>query len=361
MLQYLQVYRETKNKILQGDLKPGSKLPAHREMCEDYSVSINTITKAINRLKKEGYVESFRGLGTVVAQPPEQAGQSLSHTISLVTYHQHFMQDAFSYTVQKVFSGSNWSIHSRCSHSNLEWYRDMLADCRKNPPAGMILLTMHPTWFQYGEELLPKPCTKVVLIDHEIPGQRYDLVRSNACAVGRMVAEFLVKKGYRDFVFFSDAKPKEFQSSLSLKGMGEVFARFGISFGPEHYWSFDNPHSFGPHLAPFEDSYNFIRERLRRERPPRVIIAGHDWCAVGAIRAILDSGLSIPDDVAVMSSGTAFDLSAIAGTPKITSVDLFFNDQIRSAAEVLKARLEGDDGPIVYREFSGQILEGETA
>lgn len=360
MLQYLQVYRDTKNKILQGDLKPGSMLPTHRDMCNNYSVSINTITKAINRLKKEGYVESFRGMGTVVTDATKRNLPSLSNTISLVSYHQHFMHDAISFAVQDVFSGSNWSVHSRCTHSNLDWYRDALMDCRKNPPAGMILLTMHPTQYVYDEELLPDPGTKVVLVDHAIPGRQYDLVRSNSYINGKILAEYVLGKGYRNLLFFSEAKPAEIESSLTLKAMREVFIPHGIPFGPEKYRRFDNPHSYGPNKQPFLDSYNFIKDLLQRERP-RAIIAGHDWCAVGAIRAILDAGWSIPDDIAVISSGTPIDLSSFAGTPKITSVDVMFDYQIRVAAELLKARLEGDESPIVYREFSGRILEGQTA
>ncbi len=359
MLQYLQVYRDTKEKILHGDLKPGSRLPTHRDLCDNYSVSINTITKAINRLKKEGYVESYRGLGTVVAETKNHDAPSPSNTISIVSYYQHFMQDAVSFAVQDVFAGSDWSIVSRSTHSNLEWYRDALRHCRKHPPAGMFLATMHPTWFEYTDDLLPDPSTKVVLFEHAIPHRQYDLVRSNEYANGKMLAEFLLRKGYRDFVFLSDARPEELETFVLTRAMRETFAPLGIPLGPEQYWRFDNPHSYGPRLDPFLDSYNCVKDRLQRERP-RVIVASHDWCAVGAIRAVRDAGLSLPDDIAVVSAGTSIDMSALAGVPKITSVDVMLDYQIRVAAETLKARLEGDDSPVIYREFGGRIIEGQT-
>ncbi|MBN1553512.1 MAG: GntR family transcriptional regulator [Phycisphaerae bacterium] len=360
MLQYLQIYKDTKNKILQGDLKPGSKLPPHRDICEDYSVSINTVTRAINLLKKDGYVKSYRGLGTMVVDAETQNTPSAGNTVSLVSYYQHFMQDAASFAIQDVFSGSNWSIHSRCTHSNLQWYREALVDCRENPPAGMVLLTMHPTQFAYGEKLIPSPATKVVLIDHEIPDRCYDLVRSCGYANGKILAKHLVQKGYRDFVLLTDAKPDELAHSRTLQAMRAVFAPCGISFGPEQYRRFENPHSFGPRIDPFQDSYDRVRDMLRHEQP-RAIVTGHDWSAVGAIRAIQDSGLSVPDDVAVASWGTSVDLSSFTGVPEITSVDVMFEEQMRAAAEMLMARLEGDEGPIVYREFSGRIIEGQTA
>lgn len=360
MNSYLQIYGRTREQILNGELKPGARLPAHREMSDQFAVSVATITKAINRLKKEGYVESCRGVGTVVVPPRVASHVVPSQTINVVSYFQQFMQDALSYTVQDVFSGSKWAVNSRCSHSNLQWYRDAIADCRTNPPAGLLLPMMHPLYFSYDDEILPESCTKVVLLNHEIPGRRYDLVRLNAHANGKILAEYLLKRGYRDFVLVSDGKPREVAVDSGVRSLRSTFEREGIAFGPECYRTFDNPHNFGAKLEPFRDSYTYVKEMLQREQP-RVIIAGHDWVAVGAIRAVMDSGLSIPGDVAVASMGTAIDLSAITVIPKITSVDMLFEQQIRVAAEVLKARLEGDDGAVVYREFCGQMREGETA
>jgi DNA-binding GntR family transcriptional regulator len=135
---YLQIYNSTKDRILKGDLKPGMKLPAHRDMCGDYSVSIATVTRAINKLKKEGWVESYRGMGTVVSEPSKTAARPVNKTVCFVSFMQQFQHEAFSYAIQEVFSKSPWTINSRCTHSNLDWYRDFLLECHHNPPAGMI-------------------------------------------------------------------------------------------------------------------------------------------------------------------------------------------------------------------------------
>jgi len=185
-------------------------------------------------------------------------------------------------------------------------------------------------------------------------------VRCNAYANGKILANYLLKRGYRDFVLVSDGKPREVAVDSGVRALRSTLEREGVAFGPERYRTFENPHSFGAKLEPFRDSYTYVKDVLQRERP-RVIIAGHDWVAVGAIRAALDSGLSIPGDLAVASMGTSVDLSAITVIPKITSVDMLFEQQIRVAADVLRARLEGDDGAVVYREYCGQMIEGETA
>lgn len=360
MSTYLQIYNKTKERILKGELKPGMKLPAHREMSSDYSVSVATITKVINKLKIEGLVDSCRGMGTMVAEPSMVATPSASKTICLVSHLQNFQNDLLSHAVQEVFAGSPWQINSRCTHSNLNWYKDYLESCRNNPPAGMIWLTLHPTIFDYTPEIFPEPCTQVVLMVHEIPGQTYDLVRSNLFADGQMLAEYLIGKQYKDCIYLSDAKRDEVVTSPLIKGMGETFREKGIIFGFDQTRLFENPHSYGVRKDPCIDSYNYVKQLLTRERP-RVIVAGHDWCAMGAIRAIQDSGLSMPGDIAVVSAETIVDLSTITSTPTITGIDTLLYYRAKTAAEILKRRLEGDDRPVVYHEIHGRMQEGETA
>jgi DNA-binding LacI/PurR family transcriptional regulator len=195
---------------------------------------------------------------------------------------------------------------------------------------------------------------------HEIPGHTYDLVRSNLFADGEMLAEYLIKKQYNNCIYLSDAKRDEVAISPLINGLSKKFREYGISFGLDQTRLFENPHSYGVRKDPCIDSYNFVKQLLTRERP-RVIIAGHDWCAMGAIRAIQDSGLSIPGEIAVVSAETVVDLSTITSTPTITGIDTLLHYRAKMAAEILKRRLEGDDRPVVYHEIHGKIQEGETA
>ena len=66
---YLQVKRLLTEKINDGLLNPGEKLPSERELCEQYNVSRITIRQALNDLDKEGLIYRAHGKGTFVAQP----------------------------------------------------------------------------------------------------------------------------------------------------------------------------------------------------------------------------------------------------------------------------------------------------
>jgi GntR family transcriptional regulator/MocR family aminotransferase len=61
-----QIYFEIRNAILDGRLRPGTRLPASRALARDLSVSRNTVTTAFDQLIAEGYVEARTGAGSFV-------------------------------------------------------------------------------------------------------------------------------------------------------------------------------------------------------------------------------------------------------------------------------------------------------
>jgi GntR family transcriptional regulator/MocR family aminotransferase len=57
-----------RNCILKGELRPGSRLPATRDLSRQYGLSRGTIVRAFEELKSEGYVECRVGSGTRVSR-----------------------------------------------------------------------------------------------------------------------------------------------------------------------------------------------------------------------------------------------------------------------------------------------------
>ncbi|WP_034838016.1 MocR-like pyridoxine biosynthesis transcription factor PdxR [Endozoicomonas numazuensis] len=64
---FKQIYEALRNKVLNGYLKPGTKLPSSRALAIQLKVSRNTVIAAFDQLLAEGYLESRTGSGTFVA------------------------------------------------------------------------------------------------------------------------------------------------------------------------------------------------------------------------------------------------------------------------------------------------------
>jgi GntR family transcriptional regulator/MocR family aminotransferase len=65
---YRWLYGALRREILEGKLRPGTRLPATRDLAQEYGLSRGTIVAAFEELKSEGYVEGSVGSGTFVSK-----------------------------------------------------------------------------------------------------------------------------------------------------------------------------------------------------------------------------------------------------------------------------------------------------
>ena len=64
---YRQIMRQIVEAIACERLKPGEKLPSHRELSEQLVIAPLTVKKAYDELEAQGYIETQRGRGTFVS------------------------------------------------------------------------------------------------------------------------------------------------------------------------------------------------------------------------------------------------------------------------------------------------------
>jgi GntR family transcriptional regulator/MocR family aminotransferase len=64
---YRWLYAALRGDILAGRLRPGSRLPATRDLAQQYKLSRGTVLSAFEELKAEGYLHGSRGSGTYVS------------------------------------------------------------------------------------------------------------------------------------------------------------------------------------------------------------------------------------------------------------------------------------------------------
>jgi DNA-binding GntR family transcriptional regulator len=65
-LVYVRVADQVAARIASGELAPGARLPAERELAVEYGVSYDTIRRASALLRERGLIETVHGRGTFV-------------------------------------------------------------------------------------------------------------------------------------------------------------------------------------------------------------------------------------------------------------------------------------------------------
>jgi DNA-binding LacI/PurR family transcriptional regulator len=96
----------------------------------------------------------------------------------------------------------------------------------------------------------------------------------------------------------------------------------------------------GPGYSTQDDGYAGMKKLLALRKRPTAVFARNDFTAMGAICAIRDAGLSIPENVAVVG----FDNVPLAAysAPPLTTVNQPTGAQGSEAARLLLERIEGD-------------------
>jgi GntR family transcriptional regulator len=80
---FIQIAETMKRRILSGQYNPGKQLFTGEELEREFQTSNITIRKAMEKLKKDGFVERRRGLGTAVSKiDPEPLGFELGNSFN---------------------------------------------------------------------------------------------------------------------------------------------------------------------------------------------------------------------------------------------------------------------------------------
>jgi DNA-binding GntR family transcriptional regulator len=68
-LAYVRVAGDIAARIASGELKPGARLRAERDLAEHYEVSYGTVRRAMEVLRGRGLITTIHGRGTFVSAP----------------------------------------------------------------------------------------------------------------------------------------------------------------------------------------------------------------------------------------------------------------------------------------------------
>lgn len=158
-------------------------------------------------------------------------------------------------------------------------------------------------------------------------------------AIGESVADYFVRRGYQHFGYCGH--PWHGGSHMRWTGYTAALAKSGFTVA-----NFDlSPHPDEVTAFTFVREYRRIRRWLRLRRTPCAIMAFNDDIAVFVIRAALDVGLRVPQDIAVMGvDNVPFRTNQ---TPvSVSSVDIDFAQVGYVATAALVRHIEDPSIPI---------------
>ena len=311
--------------------------PTMRRIAGELGVSVMTVSKVLNN---HGDI-SAATRGRVLAKIEELGYQrnavarSLtlrrSHTIGIVIpdlMHSFFVEIIAG--IEPVASARGYGLLLCSSGEDAAKERAELEMLRSRQVDGIVLASVHGN---ANEDLLRQLTgigTAIVMIDRDDhPRVECHRVLTDDERVGVLATTHLMDVGRKAIAHIGG--PNIVHAKRREKGWREAHRSRGIKIEPEWF-------AEGGFME--RDGYRSMKRLLAVRPRIDAVFAVNDPAAIGAMKAIWEAGLKVPDDIAVAGVGD-IALGDLLKVP-LTTVSWSRKDQGLNAAEMLLNGLDGD-------------------
>lgn len=175
--------------------------------------------------------------------------------------------------------------------------------------------------------------TPYILVDRKIPGLTANFVGVDDELVGYLATEHLIKIGCQKIAHIGT--PDVSAALGRLAGYRRALSDCGIEAPAEYI--INRPHG---DVAGDATGYDVMKKLLSLRPLPDAVFCHNDPTALGAMRAILEAGLRIPEDMAIIGCGNA-KYSDFLRVP-LTTIDQDCEGIGESAARLALSLLESE-------------------
>ncbi|MGE6613517.1 LacI family DNA-binding transcriptional regulator [Peribacillus sp. NPDC076916] len=179
-------------------------------------------------------------------------------------------------------------------------------------------------------QLLEQEGVPHILINRAPQKYKGNLVRINSYKVGELATEFLINMGHEDIAFIGGDRLNSWERE---KGYKDTLTKHGIKLKNNRIIMSD----YG-----IDSAYQGIQQLIESDDLPTAIFAASDIMAFGTIKALLDKGYKIPQDISVIGSDN-ISFSEDFLIP-LTTVDAQTYEIGKMGCEILIASLTNKDG-----------------
>lgn len=174
---------------------------------------------------------------------------------------------------------------------------------------------------------------------------RVNVLGIDNIAAGRLAAETLVARGYHRVAYLGGPR-----SATSSQDRLAGFRAGVAAAGAEMTESFAANYSF--------DAGRAEMQRLLNAPPAEAYFCADDVISIGALSALQDAGLRVPEDVGVLGLND-MEMAGWANI-NLTTISNPFDQIIRASIDLIAASVAGEPAPVAARLFDCNVIERGT-
>jgi LacI family transcriptional regulator len=220
---------------------------------------------------------------------------------------------------------------------------------------GLIIVNLPvqggPSWFK-SEDGAMRTLPPVVLINEIDERLPYCYVNANKKSGAEIAADYLISKGYRKLSVLSENT--ELRVNSELVNRRDSFlkrcAEKGLPLRSD--WII-------PTRLVSSETYNATKKLFASSDYPEALFAMGDEAAIGAIRAAVDCGLRVPEDIAIIGYD---DIPAASWfIPRITTIRQPLEIMGKSSVDMLVDLVYGKELKEIHLSYEPELIVRESA
>lgn len=332
------VYQPLKENLVRqieaGRLKRGDCILSEKRLVQKYGISNKSVRKAIKELVEEGYLIAMRGKGVFVAEDYKKKKAVNADTIGVVvsdlavSFHTEIVRG-----IEHEAEQNGYQMILGNNDNNAKKEEMYLRRFVGQGLNGIIVVTgrnsIRNKYFrEIGRDI------KLAIVDTFIKGAEADYVTTDDERGACEAVKYLIGLGHR--------------SIANLTGPGEVSTAYNRYEGYKRALR-EAGMAMDERLVRLTDfseqgGYEGMKKILAKTRDVTACVAVNDMVAWGAMRAIEEQGLKIPEDISVAGFG-ALKLNNSSALPlPLTTVNQQAYEMGQEAARLVIGRLRGEGG-----------------
>lgn len=202
--------------------------------------------------------------------------------------------------------------------------------CREKKPLGILFLGGVNDHFRRDFAAIDIPCVVVTNDASALPFENLSSVTTDDREAGRCAIETLIALGHRTIAVIGGDRQVSDTSRLRFEGCVRAFADHGIPFDPDKDYQ-------GVRYS-YQDGYRATKALVASGREFTALFASADVMAIGAIRALRESGRRVPEDVSVIGmDGLPIGEYLV---PQLTTVGQSVSTMAQRSVEILLQAME---------------------
>ncbi|EHI70442.1 GntR family transcriptional regulator [Streptococcus ictaluri] len=321
-LLYKKIYHFIKNQIDQGDLKEGDRLPTEKELSQQFSVSRITSKRALVELEQEGLITRTRGKGSFIRHQKEVIPSQYQDILLILPFASDFELGDYAKGIMEVAAEKGYRLMVQlASQVKMEELNDY---------QGIIF---YPEDVNHSIDL-PFYCDlhhiPLVLLDKSLDLFAFPSVVADNKGGSYQLTKHLIDQACDRILFVTTESFGEV-SSVRDRYLGYL-AAMAETDGQARLFSKEA-------LQSKEDFLEYLLEDLLAHKELKTgLVMENDWLAISLIQLLIQSSLTIPDQVAIVG----FDNNQASSllNPTLTTAGQNFYQMGKEAAELLIAQMK---------------------